>query len=240
MKKLSIGDKIVYPQHGVVEIVDIFNKKIRGIDRQFFRLQALNQPLTIDIPKSSFKKVGIRDIISKAQVDEVFDILGQAPDVEESNWSHRNKINNDIVNSGNIFDIAVVLKNLVIASIIHRNSMSEKRLLVKAKDIMTFEIGLSLGISEEEVSKMIDKKFEKYESEEAIEEYRNLLYPKKGKAADEQDTNKEVQEDDAELLKEKIAEVEAEDVDGTGEAEGGEVGGEVDIDGDSEVNPEDE
>ena len=88
----SIGDKIVYPMHGAGEIQDIEEKEILGEIRSYYIMDVPNEDMEIMIPVDNMEDIGIRDVISRDEIDKVMDVL-KAPSSEMSgNWNHRNRV----------------------------------------------------------------------------------------------------------------------------------------------------
>lgn len=153
----SIGDKIVYPMHGAGEIQDIEEKEILGEIRSYYIMDVPNEDMEIMIPVDNIEDIGIRDVISRDEIDKVMDVL-KAPSSEMSgNWNHRNRENMEKLKTGDIFEVAEVVRNLVRIEREKHLSTGEKKMLANAKQILSSEIILVTGSSEEEAEQMIDE-----------------------------------------------------------------------------------
>lgn len=153
----SIGDKIVYPMHGAGEIQDIEEKEILGEIRSYYIMDVPNEDMEIMIPVDNMEDIGIRDVISRDEIDKVMDVL-KAPSSEMSgNWNHRNRENMEKLKTGDIFEVAEVVRNLVRIEREKHLSTGEKKILANAKQILSSEIILVTGSSEEEAEQMIDE-----------------------------------------------------------------------------------
>ena len=153
----SIGDKIVYPMHGAGEIQDIEEKEILGEIRSYYIMDVPNEDMEIMIPVDNMENIGIRDVISRDEIDKVMDVL-KAPSSEMSgNWNHRNRENMEKLKTGDIFEVAEVVRNLVRIEREKHLSTGEKKMLANAKQILSSEIILVTGSSEEEAEQMIDE-----------------------------------------------------------------------------------
>lgn len=153
----SIGDKIVYPMHGAGEIQDIEEKEILGKIRSYYIMDVPNEDMEIMIPVDNIEDIGIRDVISRDEIDKVMDVL-KAPSSEMSgNWNHRNRENMEKLKTGDIFEVAEVVRNLVRIEREKHLSTGEKKMLANAKQILSSEIILVTGSSEEEAEQMIDE-----------------------------------------------------------------------------------
>ena len=126
----SIGDKIVYPMHGAGEIQDIEEKEILGEIRSYYIMDVPNEDMEIMIPVDNMEDIGIRDVISRDEIDKVMDVL-KAPSSEMSgNWNHRNRENMEKLKTGDIFEVAEVVRNLVRIEREKHLSTGEKKMLV--------------------------------------------------------------------------------------------------------------
>ena len=153
----SIGDKIVYPMHGAGEIQDIEEKEILGEIRSYYIMDVPNEDMEIMIPVDNMEDIGIRDVISRDEIDKVMDVL-KAPSSEMSgNWNHRNRENMEKLKTGDIFEVAEVVRNLVRIEREKHLSTGEKKILANAKQILSSEIILVTGSSEEEAEQIIDE-----------------------------------------------------------------------------------
>ena len=153
----SIGDKIVYLMHGAGEIQDIEEKEILGEIRSYYIMDVPNEDMEIIIPVDNMEDIGIRDVISRDEIDKVMDVL-KAPSSEMSgNWNHRNRENMEKLKTGDIFEVAEVVRNLVRIEREKHLSTGEKKMLANAKQILSSEIILITGSSEEEAEQMIDE-----------------------------------------------------------------------------------
>ena len=153
-------NKIVSPtqiMHGAGEIQDIEEKEILGEIRSYYIMDVPNEDMEIMIPVDNMEDIGIRDVISRDEIDKVMDVL-KAPSSEMSgNWNHRNRENMEKLKTGDIFEVAEVVRNLVRIEREKHLSTGEKKMLANAKQILSSEIILVTGSSEEEAEQMIDE-----------------------------------------------------------------------------------
>lgn len=153
----SIGDKIVYPMHGAGVIDRIEEKTILGEDRQYYVLNVSSNDMKVMIPVDKCDEVGIRNIIEENDVDDVMDILA-APSTEMSdNWNRRNRENMERLRTGDIKEVAGVVRNLLRVEREKPLSTGEKKMLTNARQILTSELVLVLGKAEYDVQRMIEK-----------------------------------------------------------------------------------
>lgn len=154
----KVGDTVVYPRHGAARIEEISERTLRGVTRTYLRLTVLSSDgLEISVPADSVEKVGVREIVNGVAVAKVFEIL-RTPIVEEkTNWSRRYKLNVEKIATGDVNKIAEVVRDLSQRDDDdHGLSAGEKRMLSKARGILTSEIALSEGIDDDEAQRLLD------------------------------------------------------------------------------------
>ncbi len=157
----KVGDTVVYPCHGAARIVAIGDRELRGVTRRYIKMQILDDPsgngLVVEIPEKNLKKVGVRDIADAKAVAKVFEILRTPIEEEKTNWSRRFKLNQEKVASGDVFKIAEVVRDLAQRDDLeHGLSAGEKRMLVRARSVLSSEISLSEKVSVEETEHLFD------------------------------------------------------------------------------------
>ena len=154
----KVGDMVVYPRHGAARVEEISQRTVKGVTREYLKLSVLSSDdLEIFVPVDNLKKVGVRDIVDGDEVSRVFEIL-RTPIVEkEMNWSRRYKLNVEKIATGDVNNIAEVVRDLSQRDVDeHGLSAGEKRMLTKARSILTSEIALSEELSEEETQRLLD------------------------------------------------------------------------------------
>ena len=155
----KVGDKVVYPHHGagVVERVEI--RDIQGESKRYFILSFCGGDLKITVPEESTENVGLRGIIQKTEIKSVFKVLNEEQSQMPSNWNHRYKKNRDKIRSGDVFEVAEVVRNLSIREREKGLSTGEKRMLNQARQILLSEIIYVLNIDSEKAAGMLDEVF---------------------------------------------------------------------------------
>lgn len=154
----KVGDTVVYPRHGAARIEEITERTLRGVTRTYLRLTVLSSDgLEISVPTDAVDKVGVREVVNGVAVAKVFEIL-RTPIVEEkTNWSRRYKLNVEKIATGDVNKIAEVVRDLSQRDDDeHGLSAGEKRMLSKARNILTSEIALSEKIDDEEAQRLLD------------------------------------------------------------------------------------
>ena len=155
------GDMAVYPSHGVGRIENIEAQTIGGIDQSFYVLRILDNDMTIMIPTATSGNVGLRPIISKNEVKKVVDILKDRDiKVSPQTWNRRYRDYMDKIKTGSVFEVAVVLRDLLLLKGDKDLSYGERKMMDTAKTLLVKEISLARNVEEEKVENQIDKIFE--------------------------------------------------------------------------------
>lgn len=149
--RYGVGDKVVYPNHGVGIIEDIKHREIAGLDQDFYHLRILANETMVMVPVGNSKSVGLRKIFGKSDVKKLFLHLRDSEFEIQNNWKGRYKENAEKMRSGHLFDMADVLKNLMNLSQKKALSYREKRMYEKAKYLIISEIAMVQGRCEQEV-----------------------------------------------------------------------------------------
>lgn len=157
-RKYKVGDQVVYPQHGVATIQKIEEKDVLG-ERQSYLVLELDQgDLTLMVPAASVEEVGIRNLIGREQVEEVLRVLGKGRVTDGAeNWSRRFKANSEKLRSGDIQQVADVVRNLSIRDRQKGLSTGEKRMLNRARQILAGEIAVALKLEADEAEAVLEE-----------------------------------------------------------------------------------
>ena len=152
----EVGETVVYPHHGAALIEEIKTRTIKGEEKMYLKLKVTQGDLVIEVPAENVDLVGVRDVVDEEGLKKVFAVL-QADDVEEaSNWSRRYKANVEKLASGDVLKVAEVVRDLWRRDKDRGLSAGEKRMLTKARRILTCELALAKDIDEEEAEKRLD------------------------------------------------------------------------------------
>lgn len=152
----TVGDKVVYPMHGAGVIEKIEEKKILGEIRKYYILKLPCGDMKVMIPVESCSNVGVRQIISEEELKGVLSILREDSSDMPSNWNRRNRENMDKLKTGNIIEVAEVVRNLVRMDREKKLSTGEKKMLSNAKQILLSEIILVRDIEQNEANDIIN------------------------------------------------------------------------------------
>ena len=136
----QIGDKVIYPNHGlgVVEKVEV--ETILGTTCEFFHLRIVSNETKVKVPAANVDNVGLRRAITDEEVERLFDLLSDGKIDNHQNWKGRFKDNSDKMRTGSIYDMADVLKSLTFLAKSKSLSFREKRMLDRAKALIVSEI----------------------------------------------------------------------------------------------------
>lgn len=152
----AIGDKIVYPMHGAGIIEEIEKKKILGEMNEYYILRVPCGDMKIMIPVKSSEGIGVRAVISYAQLSNVYNLLGGESTEMSGNWNRRYRENMDKLKSGDIEKVAEVVRNLTRVDRQKKLSTGEKKMLSNAKQILTSEMILAGEMTTEEADNKVE------------------------------------------------------------------------------------
>lgn len=152
----QIGDKVVYPNHGIGVVEDILGTSEPTVASQFYKLRILSNATKVMVPIANVDGVGLRRVITNRDVDRIFDLLENKRVEQHANWKGRYKDNSDKMRSGSIYDVAGVLKSLSYLSKRKSLSFREKRMLDRARFLIVSEVAEVAGESQDLVEQKID------------------------------------------------------------------------------------
>ena len=156
----EIGDKVIYPNHGLGIIERIETKTIMGTTCGFYQLRMANET-TVFVPVDNVDGVGLRRAITDSEVERLFGLLGDGKIESHQNWKGRFKDNSDRMRTGSIYDVVEVLKSLTFLSKGKSLSFREKRMLDRAKFLVVSEISEVLAEKVPEVEVKVEKALER-------------------------------------------------------------------------------
>jgi CarD family transcriptional regulator len=153
----QIGDKVIYPNHGLGVIERIEEKTILGTTCGFYSLRIASNETTVLVPVANADAVGLRPAIGDAEVDRLFRLLGDGKIDSQQNWKGRFKDNSEKMRSGSIYDVADVLKSLTLLSRSKNLSFREKRMLDRARFLVISEISEVLQEVQASIEVRVDR-----------------------------------------------------------------------------------
>ena len=156
----EIGDKVVYPHHGAGKIVKIEQKEVLGQQRDYLTIKILHNDMTVMVPVENADRAGLRRVVDRDVVEQVLEVLRADPTKMPKNWSRRYKHNRDKLKTGDIFEVAEVVRNLAIRHADKGLSTGEKQMFSKAKKILASELMYAREYSEDEANEFLERVLE--------------------------------------------------------------------------------
>ena len=155
--QFEVGETVVYPHHGAATITEVKQRTIKGEKKLYLKLNVKQGDLTIEVPADNVDLVGVRDVIGRDGVNQVFDVLRQPFTEEPTNWSRRYKANLEKLASGDVIKVSEVVRDLWRRDQDRGLSAGEKRMLAKARQILISELALAEKTDEEKASQTLDE-----------------------------------------------------------------------------------
>lgn len=156
----SVGDKVVYPGHGVAEVTGLEAREISGTALEFYVLRVLENNVKVMVPKHNAKSVGLRRLVGQEEVDEVYAVLKQrGGKISTATWNRRYREYMEKINTGSLVEIASVLRDLCILRSDKELSFGERKMLDTARTLLVQELALAKGENDEAVAKELDGLF---------------------------------------------------------------------------------
>ena len=158
--EFSVGDKAVYPVHGVAEVVALEDRDIGGNTTAVYILKIIDTGLKIMVPTSNAGSVGLRDLITSKQVKEVYSIL-KSRDIprDTQTWNRRYREYMEKIKTGSVFEIAEVMRDLSVLRTTKDLSFGERKMLETARGLLTKELAIAKGVGEDKIAIEIDAIF---------------------------------------------------------------------------------
>jgi CarD family transcriptional regulator len=178
----DVGDKVVYPHHGAATIEKREKKEAFGKKQEYLVLRLAYGDLTLMVPADNAEEIGLRDVINDEEVEEVFAVLRKKEARMPTNWSRRFKNHVEKLKSGDIYQVAEVVRNLTIREKDKGLSAGEKRMLGKARQILVSELTFALKLDEETAEEKLDEVLGKGEPAVAIDDESMPARPPAAKA----------------------------------------------------------
>ena len=161
----KVGDKVVYPHHGAGTVVKKEKRTILGSGREYLTIKILHNDMTVNVPAENAEKVGLRPVVDEDMVEQVLDVLHGSSTKMPKNWNRRFKHNRDKMKTGDVFELAEVVRNLAIRDFQKGLSTGEKQMFTRAKKILSSELMYALDMDEKEAEEYLDCLLEESNSE---------------------------------------------------------------------------
>ncbi len=153
----QVGEKVVYPNHGVATIENISTRAFAGHFERFYLLRLTYNSLTVMVPFSHVDDLGLRKVTRNGEVARVISFLCEGRCRRHNDWKDRFKENTEKMRNGSLLDVAEVMKGLLILQMQKPLSFREKKMLDRARHMLIMEFSTSRGLNEAEAADMLEK-----------------------------------------------------------------------------------
>jgi CarD family transcriptional regulator, regulator of rRNA transcription len=163
MSSLSfqIGDKVVYPNHGVGIIEQISSRTIGASVERFYLLKIKSSNLKVMVPFQNIDSVGLRRVVRNGEIQKILDFLTDGKCENNSDWKYRFKENSDRMRTGSLLEVAGVLKSLLILNQTKPLSFREKKMLERARYLLVSELAMAKNAAEPDIEDLLSKALSK-------------------------------------------------------------------------------
>jgi CarD family transcriptional regulator len=155
-EEYDIGDQVVYPHHGAGKILKKEQKEVLGEKREYLTIKILHNDMTVMVPCENAGKAGLRRVIDDEAVEKVLGVLRDDVSQMPKNWNRRFKHNRDKIKTGDVYELAEVVRNLAIREADKGLSTGEKQMYTRAKKILASELMYALDMEEGEAEDHLD------------------------------------------------------------------------------------
>ncbi|WP_461371105.1 CarD family transcriptional regulator [Candidatus Darwinibacter acetoxidans] len=156
----NVGDHVVYPMHGAGVIVAIEEREVLGERQKYYIMQLPIGDMKVMIPMNAVDDLGLRQVIGPEEVERVYQVLQGEETAMSSNWNRRYRANMEKIRSGDIYEVAEVVRNLTIRDIEKGLSTGERKMLDTARQILVSELVIAQNSTREEVEEAIQEIFQ--------------------------------------------------------------------------------
>ena len=163
----KVGDKVVYPHHGAGKVLKKEKREMIGEAREYLTIKILHNDMTVMVPSDSAGRAGLRRVIGEPEVERVLAVLRDDMSQMPKNWNRRFKHNRDKMKTGDIFELAEVVRNLAIRDFEKGLSTGEKQMFTRAKKILASELMYALDMEEKDAEDYLDDLLEQTNTERA-------------------------------------------------------------------------
>ena len=152
----EIGDHVVYPHHGAGKVLKKESKEVLGEKREYLTIKILHNDMTVMVPSENAGRAGLRRVIGGDAIEKVLSVLRDDVSQMPKNWNRRFKHNRDKIKTGDIYELAEVVRNLAIREHEKGLSTGEKQMFTRAKKILASELMYALEMEEDEAEQHLD------------------------------------------------------------------------------------
>jgi CarD family transcriptional regulator len=152
----EIGDHVVYPHHGAGKVLKKEQKEVLGEKREYLTIQILHNDMTVMVPCENASRAGLRRVIGEEAVKKVLGVLRDDVSQMPKNWNRRFKHNREKIKTGDVYELAEVVRNLAIRETEKGLSTGEKQMYTRAKKILASELMYALEMDEDGAESHLD------------------------------------------------------------------------------------
>jgi CarD family transcriptional regulator len=155
--EFELGDHVVYPHHGAGKVLSKEDMEVLGTTREYLTIKILHNDMTVKVPTENAALAGLRRVIDEETVKKVLDVLRAEVSEMPKNWNRRFKHNRDKIKTGDIYELAEVVRNLALRESEKGLSTGEKQMFTRAKKILASELMYALDKDEDEAENYLDE-----------------------------------------------------------------------------------
>lgn len=157
LSNLQVGDKVVYPNHGVGVIEQISSRTLGATVERYYLLKIKASSLKVMVPFNSIGSVGLRRVVKNGEVQKILDFLTDGECCNNTDWKYRFKENSDKMRTGSLMEVAVVLKGLLLLAQSKPLSFREKKMLERARYLLVSELAMSKNCDEGQIEMLLTR-----------------------------------------------------------------------------------
>jgi CarD family transcriptional regulator len=161
MMSFQVGDKVVYPNHGVGIIEQISSRTLGASVEKFYLLRIKASSLKVMVPFHNVESVGLRRVIRNGEIQRILDFLTDGKCESHADWKYRFKENSDKMRTGSLLEVAGVLKSLLLLNQTKPLSFREKKMLERARYLLVSELAMAKNCDEGQVEQLLSKALSK-------------------------------------------------------------------------------
>ena len=157
----DIGDKVVYPNHGVGTIEQISSRMTGAISEKYYLLKIKSSSLKVMVPFHNVASVGLRRVVRNGEIQKIVDFLVDGQCCNHTDWKYRFKENSEKMRTGSLLEVACVLKSLLLLAQSKPLSFREKKMLERARYLLVSEMAMAKNCDEAQVEQLLSKALSK-------------------------------------------------------------------------------
>ena len=154
--KFKKGDTVIYPQHGACIVQGTKKMEAFGSTQEYLILRTVINEMTLSVPTLKTDEVGVRPPVNADELEDLVSVLSKPDPRVPSNWSRRFKNHQEKLKSGDVYQVAEVVRNLALREVTKGLSAGEKAMLVRARGILVSELSFALNVSEDEALERLE------------------------------------------------------------------------------------